>query len=195
MNPPDVNGIEVLVNYVTQIRGQDMENFRTLITIFMGTIFGAILVAVLTNKKGVSTIGRGCIVILAVGLFLFFLFDLRTKYTVRREFCQKWLGCNISTNKTVTALIEDFSKQRYGLYYADTKDPNFKLRTEYIPEGRYAGTIWKHPWWSWMVELFPYFSAILVFYLVLTRPSQKGQESEISISASSIETEGKLKIN
>jgi len=202
MNSLDTNDLKILVDYVTQIRGQDMEHFRVLITIFIGTILGGILLALLAHKEGVPTLGRRFIVISALALFLFFLAGLRDKHVARREFCQKWMAYNLSTNKTVTALIEDFSKQRYGLYYANPKDPNFKLRTEYIPESWLAAAIWRYSWISRIVEISPYVSAILVFILVFTRSSSKGmqrlkEKASVSIcsSESSIEAEGKLKIN
>ena len=181
-NMTNANDLKILVDYVTQIRGQDMEHFQALITIFMGTILGGILLAVLANKKGVPTLGRRCIVIIALALFLFFLAGLRDKHVARREFCQKWMGYNISTNKTVTGLIEDFSKQRYGLYYANPEDPNFKLRTEYIPESWLAGAIWRYSWVSWIVEISPYVSAILVFCLVITRSSSNKKNSNMKLS-------------
>ncbi|MGB8225970.1 MAG: hypothetical protein WCE45_03745 [Sedimentisphaerales bacterium] len=195
MNLSDANELKILVDYVTQIRGQDLGHFQTLITIFMGTILGAILVAVFVDKEGGITgwFRRG-IAIAALVLFILFLFGLKTKHIARREFCHKWMGnlcSNINKYNTVPALIEDFSRQKYGLYYAEPNDPNFILRTEYIPEG-FAGTIWKYPW---MVDGAAYLSLFLAFLIVFTRAPQKVKENEINIRGSSIETEGKLKIN
>jgi MFS family permease len=193
MNPPDINGLEILVNYVTQIRGQDLSHFQTLITIFMGTILAAILAAVLVDKGDGITGWRRWLAYFALALFCVFLFGLKTKHLARREFCHKWMGSNITSQKTVPALIEDFSRQRYGLYYAEPNDPNFKLRAENLPEGLFVESVWKHPFLA--VDIFAYASLACALVLVFTRPSQKVKKNEINISGSSIETEGKLKIN
>jgi hypothetical protein len=198
MNLSDANDLKILVDYVTQIRGQDLGLYQTLITIFMGTILAAILVAALTSKGGIISWRRQGIAIAALMFFILFFAGLKIKHTTKREFCHKWMGnlCNnINHYKTVPALIEDFSRQRYGLYDANSKDPNFKFRdNENLPEGSSVKFVWKYPW---LVDAAAYASLMCAFILVFTRPSQKGKESEISIrsSGSPIEAEGKLKIN
>lgn len=200
------NGLKIVVDYVTQIRGQDLGQFQTLFTVCVGSIFGAILVASLVRGQRENRLPRWRTVsiiilgVLAIACFLFFIFGLRTKFNTRREFCHKWMAYMItSKNKTTPELIKDFSAQRYGLYYSHTKDPNFVLRDENMPDSKFAEMLRGREWTielSVVLALGFLFAAICIPTRALETNPSATKEIKITAPGSDglIEAEGKLTI-
>ena len=142
MTTSEPNGLKIVVDYVTQIRGQDMVQFQTLLTIFIGSVFGAILVASLANSRKESPTTKGRAIgstvfgVIALLFFLGFVYGLRFKFGIRREFCHKWMSnmiTRVTSDMTILELIKDFSTQRYALCCLEPNDPNFVFQDKNMP--------------------------------------------------------------
>lgn len=123
-----------LLTYILEIRKQDIDWHKTLLTLFGGTIFGAILVAAFTAKGGHAgsnkfTLLASIFGFLALIFFLGFLAAMRAVHGKRKELCHTWLSSDdFDQTKSVVAMLKAFSEARVALSKAKATGSSEKIR-------------------------------------------------------------------
>lgn len=151
---------EMVIDFILKIREQDTIVYQTILAVFVGAALVSLLVVAVSKgfRKGdessVRFFFRFACSLLAIILFVAFIYAAQGRQVKRKDFGIKWLGTHINSieKQKPEALIKKYIDEYYALKETNTR-------------------------FFWEFKAFPYMALVLLWIALYLRPREPVHQS------------------